>query len=500
MRPSLVLALFFPLSLSAAVRHVGPGQPYANLPSAVAVVQPGDTILIHAGTYPGGLYFANLQGLPDQWITIRPAPGEAVIFEGGGNAIQLSDPAYLRIEGLTFQHQTGNGFNTDDGGSYNTPAHHIVFDGCTFRDIAATGNRDLLKLSGLDSFVVRNCQFLNGADGGSGVDLVGCHYGVFKNNYFENQGANCVQAKGGTAWIRFQGNFFRDGGLRALNLGGSTDLQFFRPDTAHYEAAYLQVFSNLFVGSWAPIAYTGAVHVEVVNNTFYKPEHWVIRILQETVDPNRFLECGDNSFVNNIIYLDQDLNTETNIGPNTRPETFLFSHNLWYNTALPNWTGPEIPTTDPNQILNLDPLFQDPANDDFSLSVSSPAAGSGLPVMDPKQDFVENWFPVPRSIGALEANPAVGLAETETPAGPRIFPNPAGSVFSIDYPFPAATSVNIDLYDLQGRWLQALYQGWPLPGQQRLTVRMEAPDALYLVKMKIGSKTVVRPILVTTEK
>ena len=496
MRLSFLFALFLPLSLSAAVRHVGPGQTYANLALAVAVVQPGDTIVVHAGTYPGGLYFSNLQGTASQWITIRSAPGETVIFEGGGNAIQLSDPAYLRLEGLIFQHQTGNGFNTDDGGTYDSPAHHVVFDGCIFRDISATGNNDLLKLSGLDSFVVRNCQFLNGSAGGSGADMVGCHSGVFENNYFENQGSNCIQAKGGTAWIRIEGNFFKDGGQRALNLGGSTGLQFFRPDTAHYEAAYLQVYANIFVGSWAPIAYTGSVHVEVVNNTFYQPEIWVIRILQETVDPTRFLECGDNSFINNIIYLDHNLNTETNIGSNTRPETFLFSNNLWYNATLPNWTGPDIPTPDPNQMLNLDPLFLDPANDDFSISTGSPAAGAGLTVPDPQLDFLEQLYGMPRSAGAVEASPAVGLEETGVEAGLRIYPNPAVQGFSIDYELDAAMDVTIDLYDLQGRKLKALYQGSQSAGPQHLPVRVEVMDGLYWLKMRMDDQVVVRTILV----
>ncbi len=496
MRLLLLFIFCLPLALSAAVRHVGPGQTYATLTQAVAAVEPGDTIKIHAGSYAGGLFFSNLQGTANQWITIRNAPGEVVVFEGGSNAIQLTDPAYLRIEGLIFQHQTGNGFNLDDGGSYSTPAHHVVFDGCTFRDISATGNNDLLKLSGLDHFEIRNCRFLNGSAGGSGADMVGCHYGVFENNTFENQGSNCIQAKGGTAWVRIEGNLFKDGGQRSLNLGGSTGLAFFRPDTAHYEAAHVQVFSNVFVGSWAPIAYVGAVHVEVVNNTFYQPENWVIRILQETVDPNRFLECGDNSFINNIIYLNKNLGTETNIGPNTRPETFVFSNNLWFNAAVPNWTGPDIPTADPNQILQANPLFKAPANDDFSIPPSSPAAGAGVTRTEPKLDFLKRNFAASRSVGAVEANPMVGLHEVEKELGLRVFPNPASRTFFVDYQLDAAVPTTIDLYDLTGRKLSMLYSGMSPTGQQRLPVKVDVPSGFYFLKISIGRSVVMRPMVV----
>lgn len=484
--PLLVLN-FCCLPLFSQTLHVGAGQAYANLSQAVAAVQPGDTIEIHAGTYAGGLFFANLQGEADAWITIRNAANETVIFEGGSNAVQLTDPAYLRWQGLIFQHQSGNGFNTDDGGTYNSPAHHIVFDGCIFRDISASGNNDLLKLSGLDSFEVRNCQFLNGAAGGSGADMVGCHYGVFDNNYFENQGSNCIQAKGGTAWIRIQGNFFKDGGQRALNLGGSTGLQFFRPDTAHYEAAHLQVFSNIFVGGWAPIAYVGAVQVEVVNNTFYKPENWVIRILQETVDPDRFLECGDNSFINNIIYLDHN----TNIGPNTRPESFLFSHNLWFNAALPNWSGPDIPTPDANMILNQHPLFADP-DDDFSLQPGSPAIGSGLHLPLPVLDFLGEDFLTPRSRGAVESG-VVGVVETLQNAGLQLYPNPAADELTLQLGTGIELlEVEIVLHDVRGNMVLR-----HLNSDGRLSLRGISPGTYWLSvldknKREIGRKKVVR--------
>ena len=144
-----LFALGLYISLSANTLHIGAGFPYASLEDAAPDAQPGDTLLIHSGTYSGGLFINNLQGLEEAWIYIQNAPGETVIFEGGNNAIQFSDPAYLHISGLVFQHQTGNGVNTDDGGSYDTPAHHIIFEDCTFRDMAVNGNNDLLKLSGL---------------------------------------------------------------------------------------------------------------------------------------------------------------------------------------------------------------------------------------------------------------------------------------------------------------------------------------------------------------
>jgi len=308
----------------AATLHIGSGFPYSNFEDAAADAEPGDTIMFHEGHYLGGLFVNQLKGTTDNWIYIKNAMGEEVIIEGGNNAIQLSNPEYLHIEGLIFSGQTGNGFNTDDGGTFDTPAHHVIFENCTFKDIDASGNNDLLKLSGLDDFEIRNCTFLNGAEGGSGIDMVGCHHGLIIGNYFENMGSNSIQAKGGTQHIRIERNYFKNGGQRTLNLGGSTGLQFFRPQDAEFEAADLQVYSNIIVGSWAAIAFVGSVRVEVINNTIYQPETWVIRILQETVDPDRFLECGENTFRNNIVHISSTISTETNIGPNTPTRNFYF--------------------------------------------------------------------------------------------------------------------------------------------------------------------------------
>jgi len=483
----LAIGLFFCIYAfsRAATLHVGPGQTYSTLTPAIAAVAPGDTILIHTGTYPGGLFFANVQGNANQWITIKNAPGATVVFEGGNNAIQLSDPAYLRISGLIFQQQTGNGVNIDDGGTYSTPAHHLVIEDCVFRDLAVSGNNDLLKLSGLDHFEIRNCAFENGAAGGSGIDMVGCHHGLIRQNEFENLGSNSIQAKGGTEWVRIEGNFFRDGGQRTLNLGGSTGLQFFRPDTAHFEAANLQVYANIFVGSTAPIAYVGAVNVVVANNTFYQPENWVLRILQETVDPDRFLPCGNNSFINNIIWLEDDLNAEVNIGPNTAPETFVFSNNLWFNAADASWAGPNLPVPETNGLLNADPLFATPTNADFSIPSNSPAAGAGLPLTAPTFDFAGNGYATPPSIGAFEANPVTGLDVLTEKLSSRVFPNPTSGVVFLEFGQPLEKPVHVQIFNGLGVMLATrVFSAGLEKGTLDLT---ELPGGVYWVQIGTGN-------------
>lgn len=369
--------LFSFTSLMGQTHHVGAGQTYVSLTQAIAVTKPGDTIIVHEGNYTGGLSINNLQGNAANQIYITAAPTAIVIFHGGITAWHMTDAAYIHIKGFVFQQQTGNGFNIDDGGSYATPSHHIFFDSCTFQNIKATGNNDLLKMSGVDSFEIRNCTFFNGAAGGSGIDMVGCHEGLITNNRFQNQGSNSIQAKGGSKNINIAYNYISNGGERTLNLGGSTNLKLFRPLDAHYEAAHLKVYSNIFIGSDVPIAYIGCVQTEVTNNTIYLPRKWVIRILQETVDTSRFYPCGNNSFLNNIIYHDNHVQVDCSIGPNTNAQSFHFSGNLWYHSQNPAWPGPVLPVKETNSIIGKDPLFNNAAAGDFRLKEGSVGVGKG---------------------------------------------------------------------------------------------------------------------------
>jgi len=444
--------------LQAKVLHVGYSQNYPNLMDAVPHIEPGDTVMIHQGIYAGGLAITELKGTDGKWIVFTAAPNEEVIFQGGSNSWQMIDVAYIHIRKLIFQQQTGNGFNIDDGGDYSTPTHHIIFEECIFRDMNATGNNDLLKMSGIDDFEIRECIFLNGSQGGSGIDMVGCHNGKISNCYFENMGSNSIQAKGGCRDIRIERNFFKNGGQRSLNLGGSTGLQFFRPLDAKYEAAYLKVYANVFIGSVAPIAFVGCIETEVVNNTIYLPQKWVLRILQETVDTSRFYACSNNTFRNNLIYKDNQVSVDCNIGPNTLPETFLFSNNLWYHAQNQNWTGPStLPVPELHSLINVNPMLIDPDDENFSLLPGSPAIGKGFSLDTLTLDFIGNTFNDPPSIGAFEGNPlTVSILEKETGLWDiSIFPNPVKTHLNITIR-TTSEKFMIELIDLQGRLMQRI--------------------------------------------
>jgi hypothetical protein len=441
-------------SIHAKTLDVGEGKEFSNPRMACLAAKPGDTVLIHNGIYQGAFFIENIQGTPNAPIVIRGIDRDSVIFLGGSESMHFSECSHMIIENFTVNGQTSNGMNCDDGGTFDTPTHHMTFRNLTFSGMGASGNNDQLKLSGLDDFVIENCIFENGSPGGSGADMVGCHKGIFRNNIFRKSGSNCIQAKGGTSLIRIERNSFIDGGQRALNLGGSTGLEFFRPLDAKYEAADLMVTGNVFVGSVTPMAYVGSVRVSVTNNTIINPERWVFRILQETVDPNRFEPCGYNIFQNNLVVFRSTISRHVNIGGNTAPQTFLLRNNLWYNVDNPSASKPqEAQLMESNALYGIDPELESYQNGDYRLKSSSPAIGKGFSTGESMKDHDGKPFVNPPSIGAFEAQSISRIDDMLKEKGIGITRTPEGIWLSIP---EQQIPIQFDVIDIRGAYVKTI--------------------------------------------
>ncbi|HYW80040.1 MAG TPA: right-handed parallel beta-helix repeat-containing protein [Thermoguttaceae bacterium] len=331
------------------------------LRSAVERAKPGTTILIAPGNYSGGMHFRDISGTAGARITIKGAdPSDPPVFGGGSQALHLSDCNYVTLADFIVDGCTTNGLNCDDGGSTDTPMHHLFVSNVTVRHIGPRGNHDGLKMSGIDQFIIRDCRFIGW--GGSGIDMVGCHRGVVEDCYFHGEAGfdnvEAIQMKGGCADNLVQCCFFDRPGDRGLNLGGSTGLQFFRPSVGDYEATRLLVAGNRFYGGQAPVAWPTASHNRVVQNTIVLPEKWIGRILQETRDP-QFRPSHDGVFEKNVVVFDGRVGRSEfiNVGRGTAPQTWKFLGNAWFDTE--GNRKPILPGTETDSVHQVDPKLAD---------------------------------------------------------------------------------------------------------------------------------------------
>jgi len=358
-----------------------------GLRKALTGAKPGVRILVDPGEYPGGVSFSGLAGSSGRPIVIAGAdPARPPEFVGGGTGLQLTDASHVELRDLAFRGATGNGVNLDDGGTPETPAHHVLLSRLRVTDVGPAGNHDGLKLSGLTDFRVEECVLERWGTGGSGVDMVGCRRGVLEGNtlrHTEEQNASGIQMKGGTSHVVVRRNRFERAGGRAVNLGGSTGLAYFRPPLdqdpggEHVEARDIVVEGNTFVGSAAAVAFVGATDSVVRFNTIYRPGRWALRILQETRAPG-FVPCRKGEFTDNLVVFETvGWGGAVNVGPGTEPETFTFARNVWYAADRPASSRPELPTAERDGVYGKDPMFVDAAKGDLTLRRGSPAAKAG---------------------------------------------------------------------------------------------------------------------------
>ncbi len=367
-----------------------PVRDVAGLREALARATPGTQIVLAPGDYPGGVYIAGPHGEDGRPIVVAAAdPKNPPTFRGGGTGLHLVDPAWVELRDLAFAGQAVNGLNIDDGGSFDTPAHHVVLRGLRVSDVGSDGNHDGIKLSGVTDFRLEGCTVERwGTGGGSAVDMVGCHRGVLQANTFRHRedamGNTGIQAKGGTSDILIRRNRFENSGGRAVNIGGSTGLQFFRPPLEpgreHCEAAGIVVEGNTFLGGGAPVAFVGVDGAVVRFNTIYCPRRWALRILQENRSPG-FVPSRRGEFTDNIVVFRSSQWAEggVNAGPGTEPATFRFARNWWYCLDRPADTETlvRLPTPETQATCGKDPRFVAPEAGDLRLERNSPAAGAG---------------------------------------------------------------------------------------------------------------------------
>ena len=348
--------------------------------------KPGDRIRIAPGEYAGGLHLAGLRGAEGKPVVLEALDRKRPpTFRGGGSAIQLTDPVHVEVRDLVVEGATGNGVNVDDGGTPDTPASDVVLADLVVRDVGPRGNCDGIKLSGLLRFRVERCVVERWGTGGSAVDMVGCRDGTIEGCTFRHDeaaaagGASGVQAKGGSRDVAIRGNRFEHAGSRAINAGGSTGLQYFRPPLEtwtepRYEAKAIRVEGNVIVGSDAAVAFVGVDAPVFRFNTIVRPRRWAMRILQETREPG-FVPCRAGVVSDNLFVFREGAWSEggCNVGPGTEPASFRFERNAWFCEDAPARTRAlvRLPAEERDGTYGVDPRFS--AGDDFR-----PRAGGGL--------------------------------------------------------------------------------------------------------------------------
>lgn len=338
--------------------------PWKTISFGITQISPGDSLLIHGGTYSEDEIWVNynfkITGEPGRYLTIAAFPGEKPTITGSR---MLVTTRYVKIEGLHFEGMIiAVGLITDVG-----PSDHIILYGNQF-----TGQESPPIYFMCDHGIVENNLFDLGASSTShglyvmhgdssvvrGNTLKGMYrYGIhiYDENKYQYAGVfapkitNLIVEKNIVIGSQTAAGII-------VSPGESPNLQIEINNTVIRNNV---IYKNKLAG--VAILYHGKIrNLAIYNNTICENGGGVY---EDAVD-------ADSVFIqNNIFY--KNGSTNLNIGDMSN---LLVSHNLYWR---PNATGDNIADSNP---VFQDPLFEDASQGNFRLQANSPAIDAGMDI------------------------------------------------------------------------------------------------------------------------
>lgn len=365
--------------------------PFASIPQALAVVQPGDTILVAAGDYRevNGIAI-KVSGRPDAWIKIKAAPGaRPKIISSGWHGFGLTGGiSYIEIEGfevawvpnpqtakqvdgvgiapayashhLRFLNNVVHGFGT--GGICSLDCDYLHLEGNVIYDTAKTSPYGGSAISLCRAF---NCD-----------EFAGYHNVVRGNICYDNELlVSVLESSGGNGRTLTDGNgIIIDVFMRSRANPRKPHTQDRGGPLEPYRGRTLVENNLIYDNGGRGIHVFRSEKVDVINNTCY--------MNQKSADINAgeftAIQAAQVTFLNNIAHGRKEKRGNTQDG-STR---IIWSHNLFYNCA-------DVLMHD--GIIEADPKFVAPGlkarPEGFRLQPDSPALGCGLNKAAPSTDI-----------------------------------------------------------------------------------------------------------------
>ncbi len=289
----------------------------SNYFGLIGSLQPGDRLVLAAGTYTQGLPITGLNGTDAAWITITgPTSGAPAIFEGNPccNTVELVNASYIAVEHITVDAKGIDGpFGVSAKNSSSNVVHHIRIEGCRF--IGHNASQQMVAISTKTptyGWIIRGNE-IEGA--GTGMYLGNSNYaepfvgGLIEYNLIKNTIGYNMQIKNQNAWIShpalptsgtartiLRHNVFikddtpsPDGVRPNVFLGGP-------PPTGPGADTVVEVYGNLFVHNANESLMQATGRVSIHDNIFIDASDVAIRLQAHDGFPLLGAKVYDNTF------------------------------------------------------------------------------------------------------------------------------------------------------------------------------------------------------------
>lgn len=369
----------------AAVKEIFPGDSFK---SAFESLVPGDTLIVHAGTYAesGTRIRISAKGTGSQPIIVKGADGEArpLITRPASstpqNTINIEGAAYVTIRGLEI---SGNG----DGINMSGGPHHITLEDNEIHDIDVGIN----LRSSMDSIVVRRNHIYNTAGTAEGM-YIGCNNAAcaVSNSIFEQNWIHDTRgSQGDGIEIKYGswGNIVRDNVIHDANFPcilayGVEDTDVDRPNVIEGNVVWN-------CGQGIDVIADAIVRNNIVIGTLETQSHEQVPVQRNV------------TIVNNTVIGSMPLR---GWGGSSIVSSLTVANNVLYGGSITNKPGAAVYSSNLQYSAGTPGIFVDADNWDFWPAINSPLIAGADSVHAQSKDFNNTSRGAPFDVGAYESD------------------------------------------------------------------------------------------------
>jgi hypothetical protein len=221
----------------------------------------GFRIMLVPGNYTSGVppFFESRYGT-FQYPVILQAAGGVVNLP----TLNIFDCRYLYLIGLTVKATGGDVLHCEKCD------HFLLRQSKVIGQPPSTFNvQEGLKINQSKYVYVENSDISGAWD--NAIDYVSVQYGHVQSNKIHNAGDWCIYSKGGSAYLRIEGNEIYDCGTGGYTAGQGTGFEYMTSPWLHYEAYDVKVINNVIHDtSGAGLGVQGGYNILMAYNTLYK--------------------------------------------------------------------------------------------------------------------------------------------------------------------------------------------------------------------------------------
>lgn len=214
-------------------------------------------------------FFSHRWGSYTAPIILRAADGPGTVTLLGG--LNIENVRYLYLQDLTLRGGAEAAFGNNV--FHLASSDHVLMRNCRVQgpqDITdANPMQEIIKANQCDYLYVENCD-LSGTHQ-TVLDYFAVRYGHVIGTKIHRSGGRGAYMKGGSAYLRFEGNEVYDCREAGFQAGEGSTFTLMQPPWIHYEAYDIKVLNNVFHDVYgAGLSVAGGYNILLAHNTLYR--------------------------------------------------------------------------------------------------------------------------------------------------------------------------------------------------------------------------------------